>query len=171
MPIYVSPEWQRSAYSIAALMTPYAAATDIVVLRGSATKIVRLSWVEVVLSATAAGVLDIQLTKHSIANTAGTSTTPTPTPHDSGDPPATAVVLQYSAAPTISGTPPALRASKAGISAASAMVVVRWDFGTRWVKLPTLRGVAQELAINLNADVLLAGELAAYSMEWFEDNQ
>ena len=34
-----------------------------------------------------------------------------------------------------------------------------------------LRGVAQELAINLNADALLAGELVAYSVEWFEDNQ
>ena len=153
-------------------MTPAATATDIFIIRGSATKIIRVTRVEVVISATAAGVVDVLIKKHTIANTAGTSAAAVPTLHDSNDPPTpAATLLQYSANPTVDASATVIRASKAGISAASGMDVLAWTFGDRWVKPIALRGIAQELAINLNGDALLAGELIAYSVEWFEDNQ
>jgi hypothetical protein len=172
VPIYVSPEWARTAYSVGGLVTPAATATDIFVIRGAATKVCRVTRVEVVVSATAAGVADVLIKKHTIANTVGTSTNPTPTLHDSNDPatPA-ATLLQYSANPTVDASATVIRASKLGISAASGMAVFIWSFGDRWVKPIALRGIAQELAINLNGDALLTGELVAYSVEWFEDNQ
>src|SRR6266566_4778592 len=105
--IAVTPEdgWKATyTYTISAT-APYATPTDWVVIRGSATKVVRVVHIEysgVATAATAGNIILIK--KHTIANTGGTSTNPAFIKHDSNDGAATALVLLYTVAPTIDGT-------------------------------------------------------------------
>src|SRR4051812_2840956 len=91
-------------YAISANAT-YATPTDWVELRGSSSKLVKVMRIEFSGAATAAtaGLLTL-IKKHTVANTAGTSTSPTPMQHDSTDSPATAAILLYTAAPTINAS-------------------------------------------------------------------
>src|SRR5258708_14771514 len=94
--------WKATyTYTISAT-APYATPTDWVVIRGSSTKTIRVVHIEhsgVATAATAGNIILIK--KHTIANTAGTSTNPAFIKHDSNDPAATALVLLYTVAPTI----------------------------------------------------------------------
>src|SRR6266702_2081739 len=83
---------------------PYATPTDWVVLRGSTSKVVTVVRTSFVGFATAATNILFTYKKHSVANTAGTSSAGTIIQRDSADPAPTASILLYSAAPTISGT-------------------------------------------------------------------
>src|SRR6266567_4935948 len=83
---------------------PYATPTDWVVLRGSSTKMVQVVRTSFTGFATAATDILFTYKTHSVANTAGTSTTPAIIQRDSADVAPTASILLYSAAPTISGT-------------------------------------------------------------------
>src|SRR5258707_10042312 len=106
-----SPVRAESAGSIKATYTylitataPYATPTDWVVLRGSATKKVTVVRTSFTGFATAATNILYTYKLHTVANTGGTSTTPAFIKRDSGDGAATAVILLYSAAPTIDAT-------------------------------------------------------------------
>lgn len=143
-------------------------AGDIFILNGSATKTIRVTRVEFSGTATAAASSDLQLIKRSTADTAGTAAAATP--HDANDAAATAAAQSYTAAPTPGtavGTP--IRAVRAFIPAANGIGQnpVVWDFGTRPAKAPTLRGVAQGLALNIGATN--AGALYDISYEWTEE--
>src|SRR6266566_2868842 len=95
----------KATYTVLITATaPYATPTDWVVLRGSASKVVTVVRTSFVGFATAATNILFTYKMHSVANTAGTSTTPAIIQRDSADPAPTASILLYSAAPTISGT-------------------------------------------------------------------
>src|SRR5260221_1201416 len=83
---------------------PYATPTDWVVLRGSATKKVTVVRTSFTGFATAATNILYTYKLHTVANTGGTSTTPAFIKRDSVDEAATAVILLYSAAPTVDAT-------------------------------------------------------------------
>lgn len=166
----VNSEGTKATYSVAGLVTPPATPTDMVILNGSGTKTVRVLRVEVSLTGTAAGIADVILIKRSTANSGGTATTPNVVPHDSSDAAGTAVVQQYSANPAGVGTVVGnVRAAKMGISAADVTDTIIWDFTKNNDKGIVLRGTAQGLAINLNGDALITGEVLAYSITWSEE--
>lgn len=165
-------------YTISAT-APYATPTDWVVLRGSATKLVKVVRIEFSATATAstAGIV-FTIKKHTIANTAGTSTTPAFMLHDSTDAAATGLILLYSVAPTIDATATIWKTVRTatqivaqGTWAATDAPVSPYIYqylGEPYEPL-TLRGVAQECAINFAAAAIPSGGLYDYSITWSEE--
>ena len=166
----------KASYSVAkqGLVTA-ASATDIFTLTGSATKTVRITHVEV--SGIATTILDtsVQVFIRTTADTGGTSSAVTPFPHDQNNPAATATAAAYTANPTINdATARLIRVEKvmfniAAPTAGSESGRLFLDFGTRPSQAIVLRGVAQQLAINLNG-VTVAGPSIDISIEFTEDN-
>lgn len=152
-----------------------ASATDIFTLTGSATRTVRITHVEV--SGIATTILDtsVQVFVRTTADSGGTSTSITPIPHDQNNAAATATAAAYTANPTINdGTARLIRVEKvlfnlSAPSAGSESGRLMLDFGTRPSQAIVLRGVAQQLAINLNG-VTVAGPSVDISIEFTEDN-
>jgi hypothetical protein len=150
-------------YTISAT-APYATPTDWVVIRGSATKLVKVVHIEysgVATAATAGNIILIK--KHTIANTAGTSTNPAFIKHDSSDGAATALVLLYSVAPTVDASAAIWKTVRLtyGLVAAAAGTWAQdryvYDYGAEGYEPLTLRGVAQECAFNFNSVAIPSG--------------
>lgn len=159
----------KVTYSVGGAISPAATPSDVVILNGSASKSVRITRVEISMSATAAGIQDVALVRRSAVNTGGTATTPTPVPHISTDAAASAVLSQYSANPTTGATVGTVREGKLAVSASGGLASVVWEFPLTRGKGLTLTGVAQGLAINFGGAALLTGEVLAYSIEWIEE--
>lgn len=155
-------------------VTALAAQTDVVIVRGSATKLVKILHAEVSGAATAATTTVWFWKKHTVANTGGSGTAAVITQHDSNDAAATATVLAYNTTlPTISGTASNIRTIRIDLAiapGASAVITDRYseDFGDFWEPI-VLRGVAQEFAFNAGGGTIPAGELFDYSITWSEE--
>lgn len=147
-----------------------ASATDIFTIIGSASKTVFVKRIKISATATGASVTNIFLIKRSTADTGGTSTAPTAVPHDSSSAAAGAVLAAYTANPT-TGTPVGtLRIEKLPISTpASASIPdsLLWDFGTLAQGGIALRGVTQQLAVNLNSTTITGSAFSIW-IEWTE---
>lgn len=153
----------KATYTYAVSATaPYATPTDWIVIRGSGTKTVKILRIEISGAATAATEVIFTLKKHTVANTSGTSTTPTPMQHDSADSAASAVVLLYSVAPTIDATATIWKNVRLTLAVAPAATTVApdryvYDYGVESYEPLTLRGVAQEFAINFGGSAVPSG--------------
>lgn len=161
-----SPSITYSAVSSG--IVPATAATDLVTLYGSATKIVNVLNIWVTGVQTTAGQAQILLVKRSTANTAGTSTAQVRIPYDSNDASATATVLAYTANPTLGTTIGNVRGDRAflpGAASASDAQGLAWSFLNG--KPMILRGVAQGICVNL-AGATLAGGSINVTIEWTE---
>jgi hypothetical protein len=163
-----------ASYTYAVTATaPYATPTDWIVIRGSATKTIKILRVELSGSATAATEVTLTLNKHTVANTVGTSTTPTPMQHDSADGVATATVLLYSVAPTISGTATIWKTVRMTLNVTPAATTVAtdryvYDYGAPPYEPLVLRGAAQEFAINFAGVAVPAGGVYDVAIIWSE---
>lgn len=160
-------------YTISAT-APYATPTDYVVIRGTASKIVKIVRVEISGAATAATEVIYTLKKHTIANTSGTATNPTPTQHDSNDTAASATVLLYSVAPTIDNSATIWRNVRLTLAVAPAATSVApdryvYDYRAEIGEPLTLRGVAQEFALNLGGGALPSGAVLDVAVTWTEE--
>jgi hypothetical protein len=160
-------------YSAGAIAT-FATMQDLVVLRGSATKLVKVTRVELSGSATAATQILFWLKKHTIADTGGTSTNQTVTKHDSNDGAATALAMLYTIQATVDASATIVRQGRLTLAvapAATANLNDRYvvDFGMRGAEPIVLRGVAQEFALNFNGQATTAGQLMDYTIEWSEE--
>jgi len=180
--IAVTPEdgW-KATYSFAKLgLVPAASPTDIFTITGSATKIVRVTHIEMngISSAAVNTPIDVLLLRRSTADTGGTSTgSPTAVQHDTNDAAVTATVLAYTANPTtgtLVGT--AIRNLKLWLGLSPPTVTdfpegntIVWDFGNRPGEGIVLRGIAQVLAINLNGVTTPAGCSLNISVELTEE--
>jgi hypothetical protein len=169
----VDTEGRKATYSAAiSAYAPYATAQDILAISGSATKVVRVTRLEVSGRATASNQLDVQVLVRSTANSGGTPTTLTPVPHDSNNGTVTASVVTYGAAPSAGALTGVVRSAQINMSATGsggAAVPQDWDFTTRNVQALTLRG-AQIVAVNLNGAAIPAGTALDLSIEWTEEN-
>lgn len=160
-------------------VVPGTAATDIFILPGSATKLIRVLCVEIWATTTAAtaAAIDILLLKRSTADTGGTTTgSPTPTAHDINAPTSDVVPLIYTSTPpsplgTLVGT--AIRTAKMLPALATytatdfpSIVPLVWYFGNRPGQGIVLRGITDILAINLAGGTTPTGPLFDMSFEW-----
>ena len=171
----VSINGTRSTFHyVAQDVTPVATATDVVVLSGSASKVIRVTKVSIVGTATAASIYDHYVIKRTTANTGGTSTTPTAAQADSADAAQTATLRLYTANPSALGTGVSVEANKTYLSASAtpgaAALPVVYTFGTRNDKAIVLRGTSESLAINFNGQAVPAGASLYLSIEWTEDD-
>lgn len=162
-------------------LVPGAAPTDIACLTGSATRVVRLKQVRV--SGTAGTAINIVavLTKHASANTGGTAATTTalPVPYaaDSTFTAPTATTTAYTANPTITDAAPGLVSAQTVFLAATATAtngtsaLFYWDDGGPALSPPVLRGIAQQLCVNLNGVTTPSSGLMTVTFQWTEQTQ
>lgn len=159
-------------------IVPAASATDVACITGSATKVVRVQSVRVSGTAGTLVSLPIILTKHTVANTGGTAavTTALPVPVSldttvATTASATATTTAYTANPTVDSTALTIDGMVASFNVTSALVngsQAFFDYKNRnFMTAPTLRGVAQQLCVNLNAISVSSG-LLAISFTWTE---
>lgn len=158
-------------------LVPAASATDLVCITGSATKVVRLLSVKVGGTAGTALSTPVLITKHATVNTGGTAATslalPVPYRIDSADAAPTATTTAYTANPTITDSAPGL--IDAGISTFGVVTASspsqQFNYFTHiYNEPPTLRGVAQQLCVNLNGVSVSTGSLTI-SLFWTEQPQ
>lgn len=162
----------RATYAASILgLAVAASATDIFTILGSATKTVRITRLRISGTKTTAGAaIDVQLIIRSAADTAGTKTNPTLIPYDSASAPATAIVAAYTTNPTLGTTVGTLVADSVFVALnTAASGLLDYTFGNRPAQAIVLRGVAQQLAVNLNA-VTVGGGTFDLWVEWTEDN-
>lgn len=162
-------ETHAKTYSCAVNVAAAASATDIAVISGSASTTVFITKVIISGIQTTAGLNDVLLIKRSTADTGGTSTGGTIIPHDSSDAAAGASVLAYTANPGALGTTVgSVRRNYLPVAGATSVVnpVVTYEFGVIGRPI-VLRGVAQQLAVNLNGATLTGGTFDI-NFEWFE---
>ena len=154
-------------------VTPVATATDVLVLSGSASKVIRVTKVSLVGTATAASIYDHYVIKRTAANTGGTSTSVTAAKSDSSDDAQTATLKLYTANPSGLGTGISVEANKTYLSASAtpgaAALPIVYTFGTRNDKAIVLRGTSESLAINFNGQAVPSGASLYLNIEWTED--
>lgn len=159
-------------------LIPAASATDIACITGSATRVVRLQRVMISGSGTAISV-PVLLRKNASANSGGTAslTTAIPVPYalDSNNAAATATTVAWTANPTVNDTTPGiLDNGNLGLVATTVGAAVQpglvFNYADRtFSQAPTLRGIAQQLCINLNGTTPTA--LLNISFRWTEATQ
>lgn len=171
-PIILS--YQAAGFGI----VPAASATDLACITGSATRVTRLQSFKISGTAGTLVTLPIQLTKHSVANTGGTpaATTALPVPIalDSNNAAATATTTAYTANPTVDASAVIIDTQTVSFNTTAALVngpTGFFDFSQRlFSQKPTLRGVAQQLCLNLGGISISSG-LLAVSIAWTEAAQ
>lgn len=156
-------------------IVPAASATDVACITGSATTVVRVQQIRVSGSAGTLVSLPVVITKHASANTGGTAalTTALPTPYkfDSQNPTNGASTTAYTANPTIADAAPGI--IDAGVVTLNVTTVAggaptTFSWTTRaYNEAPVLRGIAQQLCVNLNGISVTSG-LLAISFMWTE---
>jgi hypothetical protein len=163
----------KRTYVGAGTVVPVTGATDLITIIGSATTLVKL--IRVVFSATILTTAingSISMVKRSAADTGGTSTAPTLVPLDSGNAGATAVMAAYTANPAALGTVVgSIWTSKylyqpAATGNPAPVLVI--DFN-QMGQAGTLRGVAQQIALNLNAVTLASAGSVDYAFYFTEE--
>lgn len=164
-----SPRITYSA-SIDGLIIPVSP-TDIFTITGSATKTIRVTYIEITGTSSTGVRADFTLVKRSTANSGGTSTTLTGVPHDSNNAAATATVRAYTVNPTTGTLVGQIRAKQNIVfnNINQGIDLTQWEFGfTRGVQEPTLRGTAQVLAVNLSSDTVVGPDFNI-CIEWVEE--
>ncbi len=152
-------------------LVPVASCTDLVTITGSASGVVRVKSIKLGGVATSAGSIRVELIKRSTAGTGGTSTAPVAVPLDSASPAAGAILAAYTANPTVGTIIGPIGAQRIGLGVTLVGPVVwnqGWDFSTRLDQPIVLRGVAQQLAINLGGVTVPSGGVVDWEIEWEE---
>lgn len=145
------------------------AATDVFTITGSATKTVKITYIEISGTSTLGASVDIELIKRSSADSGGTSTSVVVVPVDSNSAAGTATVLRYTANPTLGTNLRSVRAARYAFpTAGSANQSLIWNFGGLPSEPPTLRGTSQQFAINFNATTV-GGASISIAVEWTEE--
>ncbi len=169
---------QRATYTYTLYATApgYATPQDWIVLRGSATKTIRVVRLKVSGAITTAAGYIFSWKKHTIANTGGTSTNPAAILHDSGDSAASGLILLYTVAPTTDASATIWKQERIILSpplngAAGTIVTTPWiwDYSAPAYEAMTLRGVAQELAFNLGGVAIGTGQVYDVEITWTEE--
>jgi len=171
--VYSSPlDGRRTTYGGAtAAFASAASATDIFIIQGSATRLIRVLRIQVYATQTTAGAASVFLIKRSTANTAGTAVATTKVPFDSSSPAATATVQHYTANPTVGAIVGNVQGYRGVLPQANSLIknpLVEWEFGTRPGQAIVLRGTAEGLAVNLNGVTVTGGSFIIVA-EWTEE--
>ena len=170
---------QNTYSSVALALPPAASATDIACIAGSATKVVKVTNISITGTAGTLVTAPFTLVRRATVDTGGTAATTTANwantiaLNDTNNPAATATLISYSANPTITDSSPTyIRSSELTLPVTSAGTSTRpliWDFpGFSFDQRPILRGIAQQLCVNLNG-VSVSSGLLHVSIEWTEE--
>lgn len=172
----------RVTYSAAFFgLAPAASTTDLVCIAGSATKTIKLQ--KISLSGSAGTTLSLPATvlRRVSVDTGGTAASTTANPAntiakmDVNAPTATAVLISYTANPTIVDTTPTYLDSKQLAISLTTMATVSIPAVFDWsgnssslLQQPTLSGAAAQICVNFNGTSLASG-LITGSITWTEE--
>lgn len=160
-------------------LVPAAAASDIWCVDASSTKNVHIRRITLSGTATAVATIPVGLIRRNTLNTGGTSDTPHITAFNTGNPTATAPVIEYTANPTITDTT-SHQTIRYGILtlgpttpvAGEAPSQLVWEFGTAvdaYDQGADLKlGSTQQFCINWGV-ATTAGNALYGTVEWTED--
>lgn len=157
-------------------VVPASATTDLACLTGSATKTIRLQYVRVSGSAGTLINVPVTLLKRASADTGGTAATSTalPVPYslDSTNVAASATTIAYTANPTLVDSAPGILDNDimalVTTGTASTNGAIVFDYSARnFMQAPVLRGIAQQLCVNLNATTITSG-VVNVTFRWTE---
>ena len=190
--VNVSPIY-KPVYTVSGVaVTLASAATDAVLLQGSATKSIQIKKVTVYgLCTSAAGTMDVSLVKRTTLDTnnasctaslvpfacctgsttgtcAGVHTAPAITAYDSNDPTATAVAWQFSTNSGTVGTGTVLEDRMLNFGLVGATGTVEFSFANKNDKPPRLRNTSEWLAINFNGQTVPTSGAISYTIEFEE---
>lgn len=160
----------KPTYSATGFFTPAAAPTDICSLSGSATKTVKVR--RILLGGRSVAVITeaVSVLKRSTAYTSGLGTQPTKVPYDSANAASTVGTVEIWTSAPVAGT----------LVGRLTETWVTWANATTGVGLPltviygalgqpiVLRGVAQQVAVNLEGELGGTGTLTCF-FEWTEE--
>lgn len=150
-----------ASYSASASVALAASATDVATIAGNANTTVYVFGCIISGTQTTAGEVQTALIRRSTVDTGGTAVAMTAVPNDSNDAAAQAVVNTYTANPAALGTvvgtvrrPLIPLQGVTGVASDEIFVDL-----TTYGKPQTLRGAAQQLALNLNGVTVTGGNL------------
>jgi hypothetical protein len=173
------PSYAATAVGLVAAATP----TDIACITGSATRVIRLQSIRISGTISTQLMVPALLMKRATVDTGGTPATGTalPVPYalDSTNPAATATTTAWTANPTITDSSPGiidsgvLSLAKTDGTNGSGQPFTLWDYTERnYVQAPLLRGIAQQLCVNLNANAgTFTGNAISITFKWTELQQ
>jgi hypothetical protein len=160
--------YRYGALAFAAVATP----TDIIVMQGSASKILVVKLVKLAGAATAAGNMPAQIIRRSTAGTLGSAvlTAVVVGKHDSTDPTPTGVIstvgtANYTSVGTSAGVIGTGRLQMTALGSGVAAIPLIWDFACRDDKGIHLRGTSEFLNVNLNGAAIPAGGVIDFEIE------
>ena len=170
---------QQTYSAVARGLAPAASATDIFCISGSTTKNIVID--RVAISGTAGTLVTAPFTllRRVSLDTGGTPATgaalPVAAPHSTNNAAATAVLVSYTANPTIVDTSPLyFRSNWATLpttAAGTGVTPTVWQFGSSTElfdqRLDIIKGTAQQVCVNLNA-VSVSSGLLDIAIQWTE---
>jgi hypothetical protein len=148
----------------------YATPTDVFMLVGSATKLVKVTRVYICSAATSAGSYITHFIKRTAANTAGTKSTITTAQLDSADGAGTAVASNYTVVPTGLGAGVdvyAFRMIQSTLTGSPVLYI--FDFSSYGGEPVVLHGVAECFSVNFGGVALPSGSVFDFSIFWTEE--
>ena len=160
-------------------LVPPASATDTICIAGSATKTIAVTRIQLSGTAGTLVTLPVTLVRRATVATGGTAASTTANPanniakHDTASPTASAVPISYTAVPSITDSSPTYLQTQSltlpVTSAGVATVPLDWRYGNIAVgEQPLLlKGIAQQLCLNLNTISVSSGVLNG-SITWYE---
>lgn len=169
----------KRTYMASGAFVPAANSTDLIIVGGSATQIVRVLEMSIGTTNTAAGSQTFFLVKRSTVSTAPTAATRVPL--DSASVAATAVVGHYTTVPASLGTAVGTLVTKRVASTVlvpATFASIQFDTAVNMLdglnkpggaQDVVLRGTGEQLAVNFNAAALVGGQIHTYSILWTEE--
>ena len=166
---YTGAGYRYAGASLAPVATP----TDVIVIKGSATKTVWVKRIKITGAATAAGTMPILAVRRSDAGTVGSAvlTGITGAKNDSGDATASATVstvgtANYTTVGTTAGNVASDRLQMTALATGVAAMPVVWEFAKhRTDRGIALRGILEFLCVNLAGAALPSGGVIDYEIE------
>lgn len=144
----------KTTYRAAAYISYTGVATDVIEIRGSATKTVKVRSITFNAYNPGSSIYILQLTKRSANNSGGTSSALTSVPVDSANAAVTAAIRAYTVQPAALGTSVGLVAYRAyqvmASSTAGQPQTTTFSFGDNGGQPITLRGTAECLCFGFN---------------------
>jgi len=158
-------------YHVSATLVPGATPTSIVQIQGSASAVIRLKFVKVMLrSGTAAGGQVYTLNRRSTAAATGTSAAPTIVKGDPSNPAPTAAVLHFTAFPTVGTLVGAVKTEllqTQATAADTAKDVVVWQWTDKGDQALVIRGASDFVTLDMSA-ALATGQTLQVVYQWEE---
>lgn len=170
--LYINSSGRKPSYRAATTFTTAGSPTDVLILNGSSTKVIKVRNITITGTNTNNTNVLIDLVKRSTANTGGTSATVTAVPNDSNSAAASAVVTSYTANPTLGTTVGTVGNGHTffPVLGSTNISQIREFVLFSAISEPiVLRGTAEGLAVNFRGATPGGTTVVAIKIEWTEE--